>query len=61
MNPQQKFKEETGLDPVCDRPEYIKWMEAELKFREENRKEIQKAEIDIAKVMDSENPNYFTT
>lgn len=61
MNPQQKFKEETGLDPICDRLEYIKWMEAELKFREENKKEIQKAEIDIAKVMDLEHPNYFTT
>lgn len=60
MNPQQKFKDQTGLDPEAHRPEYIKWMEAELKFREENKKEIQKAEMDIAKVMDIEHPDNFT-
>jgi hypothetical protein len=59
MNPQQKFKEEAGLDHICDRPEYIKWMEAELRFREENKEEILKAEMDIAKVMDIEHPDNF--
>lgn len=59
MNTQQQFEQATGLDAEINRPEYIKWMEEELAFRERNKAEISKSEMDIAKVMDIEHPDNF--
>lgn len=59
MATKQKFEQETGLDPDLYKTEYIKWMESELAFRERNKAEISKSEMDIAKVMDMEHPDNF--